>query len=467
MTQASPSSTQHHRTIFALALALYGLVGGIIPADAQSGYQTINGTQVYTVIDQRAGVATFSNDCGSQTLTQGQLQAGAIPNNIIPCPRPGGSRSTAPTGPSPAELRRVANCNAGIKANNEGTAKLASDDLGEAIALYQRAQGLVSACNDSKTVALINNNLAEARSRYAACCANDNRVDDARGRFGKDNFFEGDNPFATASGASGTLAGTIFPADIRSPAAIPVARPLPPGMKIAPDSLAREATRICSQVVMERRRCLLLEEARLILERDPDIKALCGVRREGVDRSNCALEAYANQVAAAQAAITDRTNCWFDKNGDPCVGGKVQAPQIGAPAKSLRDEIRERIKNGRLAKGDNTPVSDAEVDAAVKEEQQKQTSSQVAETVPRQSDPDDPLRDFLASGGKSSGGTNTGDLGAPGRDNVLDTEVGSYLKRFGVDPGSGMLPGQATGPTIFDQVHKQYRNQEAGGNIGR
>jgi hypothetical protein len=61
---------------------------------AQSGYQTINGTQVFTVIDQGRGVATFSNSCGSQSLTQRQLQAGAIPTDIIPCPRPG--RSAGP-----------------------------------------------------------------------------------------------------------------------------------------------------------------------------------------------------------------------------------------------------------------------------------------------------------------------------------------------------------------------------------
>lgn len=55
---------------------------------AQSGEQVINGTRVFTVIDQSRGVATFSNQCGSQTLTQRQLQQGAIPSNIIPCPRP-------------------------------------------------------------------------------------------------------------------------------------------------------------------------------------------------------------------------------------------------------------------------------------------------------------------------------------------------------------------------------------------
>jgi hypothetical protein len=71
-----------------------------LSANAESGYQTINGTQVYTVIDRAAGVATFSNSCGSQTLTQGQLQAGAIPSQIIPCPRASSSsrQSRCPSG---------------------------------------------------------------------------------------------------------------------------------------------------------------------------------------------------------------------------------------------------------------------------------------------------------------------------------------------------------------------------------
>src|SRR5580704_12277136 len=66
------------------------------PAAAQeSGYQTIRGTRVFTQINHAACVATFSNECGSQTLTQGQLQNGAYPDQIIPCPRP--SANPAPT----------------------------------------------------------------------------------------------------------------------------------------------------------------------------------------------------------------------------------------------------------------------------------------------------------------------------------------------------------------------------------
>ena len=72
-----------------MTLAMAFVAMAVTAADAESGYQVINGTRVFTVIDHAAGTATFSNDCGSQTLTQRQLQAGAIPDRISPCPRPG------------------------------------------------------------------------------------------------------------------------------------------------------------------------------------------------------------------------------------------------------------------------------------------------------------------------------------------------------------------------------------------
>lgn len=70
-----------------------------IPARAQeSGYQVIQGTRVYTEIDHANQSATFSNDCGRQTISRRDLQNGAIPNRIIPCPR----ESTDTTSPSPS-----------------------------------------------------------------------------------------------------------------------------------------------------------------------------------------------------------------------------------------------------------------------------------------------------------------------------------------------------------------------------
>lgn len=73
---------------FAGAIACELADAGPAAAQIDRGYQTINGTRVYTEVDHQRRVATFSNACGSQTLTQAQLQAGAIPTRIIPCPRP-------------------------------------------------------------------------------------------------------------------------------------------------------------------------------------------------------------------------------------------------------------------------------------------------------------------------------------------------------------------------------------------
>jgi len=86
------------RLIVVMIVALLGVTQRVV---AQSGHQIINGTQVYTVIDRSRGVATFSNDCGSQTLTQGQLQAGAIPDQIIPCPRGSGNGASCAPGHVP------------------------------------------------------------------------------------------------------------------------------------------------------------------------------------------------------------------------------------------------------------------------------------------------------------------------------------------------------------------------------
>ncbi|GLS46750.1 hypothetical protein GCM10007884_47450 [Methylobacterium brachythecii] len=81
-------------------------LGSANPATAQSGTQIINGTKVFTQIFPADKLATFSNDCGSQTLTQRELQQGAIPNLIIPCPRPG-VRVPAPQ-PKPPEKSEAA-----------------------------------------------------------------------------------------------------------------------------------------------------------------------------------------------------------------------------------------------------------------------------------------------------------------------------------------------------------------------
>lgn len=90
----------HKRSSWALSVAAFSaawILQSSAAAFAESGYQTINGTQVYTEIDHASKIATFSNDCGTQKLTQYELQQGAIPSEIIPCPRKS-NKNTARTG---------------------------------------------------------------------------------------------------------------------------------------------------------------------------------------------------------------------------------------------------------------------------------------------------------------------------------------------------------------------------------
>ena len=79
---------------------LFGMVSRGMAENIESGYQTLQGTQVFTTVYHDRGYATFENECGKQQLTQRQLQQGAIPSNIIPCPRPSLNNYTTPDQPS-------------------------------------------------------------------------------------------------------------------------------------------------------------------------------------------------------------------------------------------------------------------------------------------------------------------------------------------------------------------------------
>jgi hypothetical protein len=75
---------------------------GASRAQAQSGCgnYVINGTQVRECFTNGNNYVTFSNSCGTQTLTHDQLHAGAIPSQIVPCPRTQNQpqSSSCPTG---------------------------------------------------------------------------------------------------------------------------------------------------------------------------------------------------------------------------------------------------------------------------------------------------------------------------------------------------------------------------------
>jgi len=116
---------------------------GCAAAQAESGYQTINGTRVFTEIDRGRGVATFTNECGSQTLTQSELQGGAIPDQIIPCPRPGRERESntgRSTPPPPVHDERAEPRARSARIAAEGDRLMAAKQYRQALQKYEEAK---------------------------------------------------------------------------------------------------------------------------------------------------------------------------------------------------------------------------------------------------------------------------------------------------------------------------------------
>ncbi|HXR85833.1 MAG TPA: hypothetical protein VN728_02630 [Stellaceae bacterium] len=142
---------------FAVSVILFGGLQGET-ASAASGDQIIHGTWVHTDVDEGRGIATFSNACGSQTLTQTQLQRGAIPENIIPCPRP--------------ETLRGAEIWPRVRALNDQAVTAASqDDFATAARLENQAADLLHQIPDAGEEAKARQLAATLAQRAAADAA--------------------------------------------------------------------------------------------------------------------------------------------------------------------------------------------------------------------------------------------------------------------------------------------------------
>jgi hypothetical protein len=150
-----------------IAIFAVSLLSG--PSFGQSGNQTINGTQVFTVIDQGRGVATFSNDCGSQTLTQGELQGGAIPSEIIPCPRPMAPTSTGPKEENgQLKSQNQAYCNAdssSLKTTLAGGMTCTGSDAPECRSLLADISRECAAAGDRSKIASAQREIAAAKRK--------------------------------------------------------------------------------------------------------------------------------------------------------------------------------------------------------------------------------------------------------------------------------------------------------------
>ncbi len=86
-------------TLAIVAAATFANVSLSSAEYTDEGDQVIDGTRMHTIVYHDRGYAVFSNDCGSQKLTQAQLQAGAKPTQIMPCPRPQASAPSSPSAP--------------------------------------------------------------------------------------------------------------------------------------------------------------------------------------------------------------------------------------------------------------------------------------------------------------------------------------------------------------------------------
>jgi hypothetical protein len=191
----TPSRPTCLEEVAAALLVPAALVSGAIflvtPVVAQeSGYQIIRGTRVFTQINHAAGVATFSNDCGSQTLTQGQLQAGAYPDQIIPCPKP----SPSPPPPSPPPQSRPSQSTPPMKlpGDAEGYRRAVEKEqqcnrlanvgnyLAAAACYSQAAQMYVGTTDTTADVQRMNQLAAQMRSKIASSLPTDRPSDPSR-----------------------------------------------------------------------------------------------------------------------------------------------------------------------------------------------------------------------------------------------------------------------------------------------
>jgi hypothetical protein len=102
------------------------------------GDQVINNTPVFTIVMPSLGIATFSNDCGIQTLTQTELQAGALPSQIIPCPNERAASNVVPPGWCELALQGLT---ATFRALTEGY-----EDLGDWYRLYRNLEQHADQC---------------------------------------------------------------------------------------------------------------------------------------------------------------------------------------------------------------------------------------------------------------------------------------------------------------------------------
>jgi hypothetical protein len=287
-----------------------------------------------------------------------------------------GRRHAPPAEPDPDAQRRAwqAHCNAEF---NEAKAEVDAGndradryDPGGAIPHYERAIGLLRECGNSRAVAIVEKNLAIAQKRYAAVRPDD-RVPDARRRFGGDDPYRDPNPFGGADQAPrGAAPGAGKPA-------------------------AAAAASSCDD-----------------FGGTLDPGGACRVI--GITRSDCE-DSLHGQLTTANGY----QYCEFD----PAAAADDEGAPAGAPPGSLRDRIANKMRRPQPAPG-RVGQPAAPATAAAAPQGGAATSPDPVSTSG--SDRDALLHDYLNSRDPTTGGTRGGDLGArrPGFTNLPPLPLG-------------------------------------------
>ncbi|THD49595.1 MAG: hypothetical protein E7774_00950 [Bradyrhizobium sp.] len=291
---------------------------------------------------------------------------------------------------------RVAQCQANWRQassdNDAGNQLFDAGNPGGAIDFYNRAIATFGICGDSKNIAIVRINLANASARYAAVRP-DNRVRDAEQRYGGANVYDAKaNPFANSkSAAAGGPAAADSPIDA---AAI--------------SALAKKRCAYAESTPTVWQTCLRQQEARAIMAADPAIRDDCSM-----EPSQAAIEDCALKTAARRVAGDDQDNCYFKANGANCING---GPGPSKAANQMRMSLRHELDRALAERDTPDEAAPGAPPANADAPQQATAGPKVADSgaTPQPDwDQNDPLQHYLHLRNTNSDRLNNGDLGKP------------------------------------------------------
>lgn len=281
---------------------------------------------------------------------------------------------------------------------------IARDDPGTAVHLYNQARVLLGQCGDNKSRSYVRKQQEEAQRRHAAI-TEDGRVHEAQRRFRAGNLYEngGPNPFGLPAAKAAAQ---------ESDKSI---------LKISPADVLNQAKARCGYAAnkpAEWKGCMQTQEARLIAEAHSEIKLACNSEKDPASRERCIVNAYVRKIEQAAANPSGAENCYYDAAGRQCYpGGGGNRPSVQTA--SLREQLRNKLREQRLREGRSGEVSEAELSTA--ESLATATAPPVAAPpvasssteLPKEWNRDDPLQHYLNSRNSSTGARNDGSLGSP------------------------------------------------------